>query len=200
MVRAAAAAAARSRRVEPGGFPVDAEMVEAFAAALGPEPTGGAEADDQLHSLHMLSCSLQNMPDVSRRRPRTPPSPRPLLPPPLALPPSDPSPPAAPLSRPPPLRPPRAQPSDSERPKSYVPRNPYPTPSSFPQTPALFDSPATFEKVRHRHPLLHLLLPAGDVPAVPRRARAQEAVVALPQEVPHVVPAPRGAEGDRRRV
>ena len=56
-------------------------------------------------------------------------------------------PPRSPLSRPPPLRPPRAQPSDSERPKSYVPRNPYPTPSSFPQTPAaVFDSPATFEK------------------------------------------------------
>ena len=39
------------------------------------------------------------------------------------------------------------QPADSERPKTYVPRNPYPTPNSFPQTPAaVFDSPAVFEK------------------------------------------------------
>jgi len=39
------------------------------------------------------------------------------------------------------------EPSDSERPKTYVPRNPYPTPSSFPQTPApVFDSPAVFDK------------------------------------------------------
>merc|ERR1712070_1012483 len=34
-----------------------------------------------------------------------------------------------------------------ERPKSYVPRNPYPTPSSFPQTPApVFDSPSVFDQ------------------------------------------------------
>ena len=38
-------------------------------------------------------------------------------------------------------------PADSERPKTYVPRNPYPTPNSFPQTPAaVFDSPSTFDK------------------------------------------------------
>jgi CCR4-NOT transcription complex subunit 3 len=38
-------------------------------------------------------------------------------------------------------------PADSERPKTYVPRNPYPTPNSFPQTPAaVFDSPTVFEK------------------------------------------------------
>ena len=37
--------------------------------------------------------------------------------------------------------------ADSERSRAYVPRNPYPTPNSFPQTPAaVFDSPATFEK------------------------------------------------------
>lgn len=36
---------------------------------------------------------------------------------------------------------------DSERPKTYVPRNPYPTPSSFPQAPAaVFDSPSAFDK------------------------------------------------------
>ena len=39
------------------------------------------------------------------------------------------------------------EPADSERPKSYVPRNPYPTPSSFPQTPApVFDSPSVFDQ------------------------------------------------------
>jgi len=39
------------------------------------------------------------------------------------------------------------EPSDSERPRTYVPRNPYPTPNSFPQTPApVFDSPSTFDK------------------------------------------------------
>lgn len=39
------------------------------------------------------------------------------------------------------------EPSDSERPKTYTPRNPYPTPNSFPQTPAaVFDAPAIFEK------------------------------------------------------
>ncbi|KAL1529642.1 hypothetical protein AB1Y20_000584 [Prymnesium parvum] len=39
------------------------------------------------------------------------------------------------------------EPSDSERPKTYTPRNPYPTPNSFPQTPAaVFDSPAVFDK------------------------------------------------------
>lgn len=39
------------------------------------------------------------------------------------------------------------EPSDSERPKTYVPRNPYPTPNSFPQTPApVFDAPSTFDK------------------------------------------------------
>jgi len=38
-------------------------------------------------------------------------------------------------------------PTDSERPKTYVPRNPYPTPNSFPQTPAVvFDSPTVFER------------------------------------------------------
>ena len=39
------------------------------------------------------------------------------------------------------------EPSDSERPRTYVPRNPYPTPNSFPQTPAaVFDAPSTFDK------------------------------------------------------
>jgi CCR4-NOT transcription complex subunit 3 len=38
-------------------------------------------------------------------------------------------------------------PADSERPKTYVPRNPYPTPNSFPQAPAaVFDTAAIFEK------------------------------------------------------
>ena len=33
------------------------------------------------------------------------------------------------------------------RPKTYTPRNPYPTPNSFPQTPAaVFDAPAVFDK------------------------------------------------------
>ena len=37
--------------------------------------------------------------------------------------------------------------ADSERPRTYVPRNPYPTPNSFPQTPAaVFDAPSTFDK------------------------------------------------------
>ena len=149
-----------AQAVEPEGFPVDAEMVEAFAAALGPEPTGGAEADDQLHSLHMLSCSLQNMPDVSRRRPRTcpplapPPPPAPALPPSHALPPAE-----RPLSRPPvPLAPfvrsrptrsgrratspatrtPRRRPSRRRPPQSSTPRRPSrsstPTPSSSSST------------------------------------------------------------------
>lgn len=39
------------------------------------------------------------------------------------------------------------EPGDSERPKTYVPRNPYPTPSSFPQSPAsVFDRPSAFDK------------------------------------------------------
>lgn len=38
--------------------------------------------------------------------------------------------------------------ADSERQRSYTPRNPYPTPSSYPTTPALiFDNPAVFEKL-----------------------------------------------------
>mmetsp|Transcript_11649 Transcript_11649/g.16775 ORF Transcript_11649/g.16775 Transcript_11649/m.16775 type:complete len:696 (-) Transcript_11649:38-2125(-) len=37
---------------------------------------------------------------------------------------------------------------DSERQRSYTPRNPYPTPSSYPTTPsALFENPAIFEKL-----------------------------------------------------
>jgi CCR4-NOT transcription complex subunit 3 len=39
------------------------------------------------------------------------------------------------------------EPGDSERPKTYVPRNPYPTPSSFPQSPAtVFDKASAFDK------------------------------------------------------
>ena len=53
---------------------------------------------------------------------------------------------------------------------------------------------------RHGHALLRVLLPAGHVPAVPRRARAQEAVLALPQEVHDVVPASRGAQGHDGRL
>jgi CCR4-NOT transcription complex subunit 3 len=38
--------------------------------------------------------------------------------------------------------------SDSERQKSYIPRNPYPTPASYPTTPSsTFDNPAIFEKL-----------------------------------------------------
>ena len=38
--------------------------------------------------------------------------------------------------------------ADSERQRSYTPRNPYPTPSSYPTTPSLiFDNPAIFEKL-----------------------------------------------------
>merc|ERR1712147_213439 len=41
----------------------------------------------------------------------------------------------------------KPEPSDSERPRTYVPRNPYPTPNSFPQTPAaVFDAPSTFDR------------------------------------------------------
>jgi CCR4-NOT transcription complex subunit 3 len=38
--------------------------------------------------------------------------------------------------------------ADTERPKYYTPKNPYPTPSYYPQTPpqGLFDNPAMFEK------------------------------------------------------
>ncbi|KAG8468843.1 hypothetical protein KFE25_007361 [Diacronema lutheri] len=37
---------------------------------------------------------------------------------------------------------------DSERVKTYVPRNPYPTPGSFPQTPSpIFDQPSTFAQL-----------------------------------------------------
>ena len=37
---------------------------------------------------------------------------------------------------------------DSERPRTYTPRNPYPTPSSYPTTPApIFESQAFFDKV-----------------------------------------------------
>jgi CCR4-NOT transcription complex subunit 3 len=39
------------------------------------------------------------------------------------------------------------EPGDSERPKTYVPRNPYPTPSSFPQSPAsVFDKASAFDE------------------------------------------------------
>lgn len=38
--------------------------------------------------------------------------------------------------------------ADSERQRTYTPRNPYPTPSSYPSTPALiFDNPMVFEKL-----------------------------------------------------
>jgi CCR4-NOT transcription complex subunit 3 len=38
--------------------------------------------------------------------------------------------------------------ADSERQKSYIPRNPYPTPSTYPTVPsATFDNPAIFEKL-----------------------------------------------------
>jgi CCR4-NOT transcription complex subunit 3 len=37
--------------------------------------------------------------------------------------------------------------TDSDRPKYYQPKNPYPTPSYYPQQPlAVFDNPAIFEK------------------------------------------------------
>lgn len=37
---------------------------------------------------------------------------------------------------------------DSERQRSYSPRNPYPTPSSYPSTPSLiFENPGVFEKL-----------------------------------------------------
>jgi hypothetical protein len=49
-----------------------------------------------------------------------------------------------------------------------------------------------------RHALLRVLPPAGELPAVPGGAAAEEAVVALPQEVYDVVPAARGAKGHRR--
>ncbi|KAK3846985.1 MAG: Not1 N-terminal domain, CCR4-Not complex component-domain-containing protein [Linnemannia gamsii] len=41
------------------------------------------------------------------------------------------------------------EPADTERPKYYAPKNPYPTPSYYPQMPPpnLFESSATFEKV-----------------------------------------------------
>jgi len=69
-------------------------------SSLVAEATSGS-LDDQMHTLHTLNLSLQNMPE----------------------------------------------PSDSERPKTYTPRNPYPTPNSFPQTPAaVFDTPAIFDK------------------------------------------------------
>jgi CCR4-NOT transcription complex subunit 3 len=39
-------------------------------------------------------------------------------------------------------------PADSERQRTYTPRNPYPTPSSYPSTPSpVFDNPAIFEKL-----------------------------------------------------
>ena len=111
--------------------------------------------DDQMHTLHMLNLSLQNMPE----------------------------------------------PSDSERPKTYTPRNPYPTPNSFPQTPAaVFDSPAIFDKFDTDTLFFIFYYQQGHLPAVPRRARAEEAVVAVPQEVLDVVPAARGAQSDRRGV
>lgn len=38
--------------------------------------------------------------------------------------------------------------ADSERQRTYTPRNPYPTPSSYPSTPSqIFDNPAVFEKL-----------------------------------------------------
>jgi CCR4-NOT transcription complex subunit 3 len=38
--------------------------------------------------------------------------------------------------------------ADSERQKSYTPRNPYPTPSCYPQNPSpIFENPAVFEKL-----------------------------------------------------
>ena len=75
------------------------EMFDELSSLVA-EATSGAH-DDQMHTLHMLNLSLQNMPE----------------------------------------------PSDSERPKTYTPRNPYPTPNSFPQTSAaVFDSPAIFDK------------------------------------------------------
>jgi CCR4-NOT transcription complex subunit 3 len=37
--------------------------------------------------------------------------------------------------------------TDSDRPKYYQPKNPYPTPSYYPQQPlSVFDNPAIFEK------------------------------------------------------
>ncbi|GAA96798.1 uncharacterized protein L969DRAFT_20141 [Mixia osmundae IAM 14324] len=39
------------------------------------------------------------------------------------------------------------QPQDSERPQYYVPKNPYPTPAYYPQTPARFDNPAFFARL-----------------------------------------------------
>jgi CCR4-NOT transcription complex subunit 3 len=39
-------------------------------------------------------------------------------------------------------------PSDTERQRQYTPRNPYPTPASYPSTPSpVFDHPAIFEKL-----------------------------------------------------
>lgn len=130
---------------------------------------------------------------------------------------------------------------DSERPKAYVPRNPYPTPGSFPQTPApVFDFPSIFEKFdtdtlffifyyqqgTYQQYLAARELkkqswcarracargalrggkPPRDVPPTGGahvNTRAPDAPFrpqAVPQEVPHLVPAARGAQGDDRRV
>lgn len=47
---------------------------------------------------------------------------------------------------------------------------------------------APVRETQHGHPVPHILLPAGELPAVPRGARVEAAVLAVPQEVHDVVP------------
>lgn len=55
-------------------------------------------------------------------------------------------------------------------------------------------------QARRRHAVLYLLLPSGDVPAVPRGERVEEAELAVPQAVPDVVPARERADDHHRLV
>ena len=79
---------------------------------------------------------------------------------------------------------------DAERPRQYVPRNPYATPAAFPTQPAaVFDGAAVFARLGTDTLFFVFYYQQGTYQQTPRRARAQEAVLALPQEVHDVVPA-----------
>lgn len=73
--------------------------------------------------------------------------------------------------------------------KKVRPAQPVPDVDSLPGTTVrCLREAADVREAQHGHPVPHLLLPAGELPAVPRGARVEAAVVEVPQEVHDVVP------------
>jgi hypothetical protein len=101
------------------------------------------------------------------------------------------------------------------RPKYYVPKNPYPTPPFYPQAPVgILETPAHFAKYdvdtlfyifyyqvgTYMQCVSCWALRLANGVQVLGRGRAEAEGVALPQAVPHLVPAGERAAGHHRGV